>query len=415
MLRKLFYFFGIFIVLNACSSDNQSDVGIDDEPEEISIPQIPHLTINTEGAAPIVSKEDYVKGNLQIEGFEDYQDFDLPFKIRGRGNTTWTMFPKKPYKLKLDSKEPLFGLHAYTKWILLAEYLDGSMLYNSVPFKMAELMEMPFTNHIIPVELTLNGEYQGIYAFTEHKEVKTNRINVGDEGWLLEMDAYFDEDLQFKSAKYDLPVMIKYPKFKNLDFSEAQELLTDVKSDFHHLENLIYDDSFPNNEYLDYLDELQFVNYMIVYEFTLNREINHPKSTYLHKEKDGKYKMGIVWDFDWGCGYSENAQHFSMSTVNTPLLGSGNLPGSQFFSRIMEDPHLKSLFKDRWNWFRSQHYPSLKEHIQIYAKQIEQAYDKDHQVWGMRNASGDPQEDLQNLLSWLDARAQYIDQQTANW
>lgn len=400
-------------IIMACSSNSHSSDDIDIEPE--IIPQIPHFSIHTEGGAAITSKEDYVDGSLMIEGFEAYQDMESSIGIRGRGNTTWTHYPKKPYKIKLENKEPLMGLHAYKNWILLAEYLDGSLLYNSVPFKMGELLEMPFTNHIIPVELTLNDEYQGVYAFTEHKEVKEHRINLGEEGILLEMDAYFDEDLQFKSAHYELPVMIKYPKYKDLNPWEAEELLQEVQTDFNHLEELIYDESFPNNNYLEYFDDVEFVNYMMVYQLTLNREINHPKSTYLHKPKNGKYKMGIIWDFDWGFGFSENGQHYAMNTVETPLFVSGNIPGKNFFSRIMEDPHMKNLFKERWNWFRSEHYAALKDHIKRYAAQVKQAYEKDHEVWGMRNASGDPDQDLQNLLNWLDARAQYIDQKTMNW
>lgn len=410
--QKLFYLLIFSGILMACSSNSHSDA-IDTDPE--IIPQIPHFSIYTEGGAAITSKEDYVDGNLIIEGFEAYQDMESAIGIRGRGNTTWTHYPKKPYKIKLENSAPLMGLHAYKNWILLAEYLDGAMLYNSVPFKMGELLNMPFTNHIIPVELTLNDEYQGIYAFTEHKEVKANRINVGEDGILLEMDAYFDEDLQFKSDKYELPVMIKYPKYKNLNPVEAQEILQNVQTDFNALESLIYDESFPNNNYLEYFDDLEFVNYMMVYQLTLNREINHPKSTYLHKSKNGKYKMGIIWDFDWGFGFAENGMHYAMNTVETPLFVEGDLPGKNFFSRIMEDPHIKSLFKSRWNDFRSQHYSTLKTHIKTYAAQVKQAYEKDHEVWEMRNASGDPDQDLQNLLNWLDARAQYIDQQTMNW
>ena len=35
---------------------------------------------------------------------------------------------------------------------------------------------MPFTNTILPVELTLNGEYLGLFGLTEQIEVKKNRV-----------------------------------------------------------------------------------------------------------------------------------------------------------------------------------------------------------------------------------------------
>tara|TARA_B100001093_G_scaffold211965_1_gene203413 strand:- start:1117 stop:1242 length:126 start_codon:yes stop_codon:yes gene_type:complete len=40
------------------------------------------------------------------------------------------------------------------------------------------MLEMSFTNTIIPVELTLNGYYLGLYGLTEQVEVKKNRVNV---------------------------------------------------------------------------------------------------------------------------------------------------------------------------------------------------------------------------------------------
>src|SRR5699024_10827121 len=132
---------------------------------------------------------------------------------------------------------------------------------------------------VIPVQVTLNDEYRGVYAFMEHKEGGEERIDIGDDGLLLELDAYFDEEWQFHSDKYDLPVMLQYPKDKDM----TQSAFADIKSDFEEFEELVYDSSFPDNNYLDYFDDESFVNYMIVYTLTANQEINHPKSTYINK------------------------------------------------------------------------------------------------------------------------------------
>src|SRR5699024_1082186 len=153
---------------------------------------LPHIYITTDGNVPIVSKDDYVDADIRIKGMEAYADYEGRTGIRGRGNTTWS-YPKKPYKLKLEDKVPLFGLGAEKKWILLANYLDGTLLMNSIPYKAADMLGLPYVNHIIPVQLTLNGEDQGFYVFTEHKEVKYDRIAVGAGGVLLELDAYFEE------------------------------------------------------------------------------------------------------------------------------------------------------------------------------------------------------------------------------
>lgn len=413
MLKKLlfisaFLFSGIFF---SCEKDHSTSTNDEDDGEEEVTPQIPHFYIDTDNHDSITSKENYLEANLVIEGKEAFEDYQGRTKIRGRGNTSWFNMPKKPFKLKLSSATNLMGLAAYKKWILLANYLDGSLLMNSIPYETAHLLGMPFTNHMIPIELTINDQDLGVYVFTEHKEVRPKRIDIGANGLLLELDTYFDESLEFKSDQYDLPVMIKYPKKKNMSEAEAQTLLTAVKSDFNQFEALVYDSSFPNNNYLDYFDDLAYVNYMIVYQLSLNREINHPKSTYIHKTTDGKYRMGIIWDFDWGFGYSENNKHFRENTANTPLFldSSSSLAGTKFFSRFMEDSHIKTLFKSRWNWFRAHKYNELKDHIKKQAKIVKQAYDKDHERWGLRDSTGNPEADLQLALNWLDARANYLD------
>lgn len=228
---------------------------------------LPHLFIITENNAPVNSKDDYVQATIKLDGADIYEDYEGTTRIRGRGNSTWGM-PKKPYRLKLDNKASLLGLSAEKDWILLANYLDGTLMLNAVASKTAQLLEMPYTNTMIPVDVTLNGEYMGNYMFTEHKEVEKNRIDVTNGGILLELDTYFDEAWQFKSEHYELPVMIQYPELEDYLFEEATIERDRIMADFQILEDAVFDESFPNNNYLDYIDANALVNYLIVYNLT---------------------------------------------------------------------------------------------------------------------------------------------------
>lgn len=373
---------------------------------------LPHIYINTEKGKAIVEKKTYIPSTIKVDGKEVYESFELIGEVRGRGNSTWEM-PKKPYRFKLEEKASLFGLPAAKDWILLNEYIDGTLMYNSVPFKMGQLLEIPYTNTIIPVELTINNEYQGVYAFTEHKEVKSGRIDLGEGGLLLELDSHYDEDWQFKSEKYKLPVMISYPKSKNMDQGQFET----IKADFEHLEALIYDEQFPNNNYLDYFDAQAFVDYILVNDLTANREINHPKSVYMNKLAGGKYRMGILWDFDWGYGFHENEiPHYDLITIHYPLLWDvDDVPGTNFFTKIMSDPAIKSLYKERWEYFLNNHYATLIDYVKYYAEITEIAYQNDQAAWGQRGASGDRMVDLDRVLIWLDKRVQYMTERSAEW
>ncbi len=383
----------------------------------VETPQVallPHIYANIDKDSSITSKEHYVHGNLRIDGKGQYENYEGRTKIRGRGNTTWN-YAKKPYKLKLIHKTPLLGLAAYKKWILLANWRDGSLLINSIPYETARLLGMPFANHMIPVELTLNGKDQGIYVFTEQKEVGKGRIDVGKDGLLLEMDTYFDEPYEFHSDYYHLPVMVHYPKLEDMEKTKAQDRLKEIKDHFEKFEQLVHDSSFPNNHYLDFFSDTAYVDYMIVYQLTDNEEINRPGSTYINKSKDGKFRMGIIWDFDSGFGYlPSHGSFFKSATATVPLFWNSQTrfpatSSTKFFSRFMEDPHMQALFKERWHWFKANKYPILKKHIKDWAEIIRPAYKKDHDIWGLRGSSDDLDTDLQRTLDWLDARVNYID------
>jgi len=380
---------------NAISYTLKSASGISKEyPVKISWDDaLAHINFDTEGGAPIVSKDDYVKGVLTIDGQSKYSDLSIEAKIRGRGNSTWT-YPKKPYKIKLSSGESVLGLAPQEKWVLLANYIDGTHLLNAVAMKIGQLLEMPFTNSILPVEVTINNEYQGLYMLTEQVEAATNRVEVGDDGILLNLDTNFDEEWQFKSASYKLPVTIKFPKSMDAD------KLTSIKSQFETLESLVANDDFPNNEYLDYIDEVSIAKYLIVYMLTGNEEINHPKSTYIHKTATGKFVLGPIWDFDWGFAYEGSFQHFS--SFDRPLFWSSSSKGTQFFSRLMSDPKIKSLMKEQWGVFKDDHLSELMSYIDEYAFITQGAKARDFAIWS-------DDRDVSELKLWIANRVSYMD------
>ena len=360
-----------------------------------------HIHFDTEGSAPIVSKDDYLYGVLTVDGQSKYEDLVIDSRIKGRGNSTWG-YPKKPYKIKLSDDASVLGLLPEKDWVLLADYLDGTHLLNAVAFKIGQLLEMPFTHTIIPVEVTINDEYLGLYNLTEQVEVKTNRVNVGKDGLLLELDRNYDEEWQFKSFAYDLPVLVKDPE---LD-TEAE--LTSIKNDFESLEELIASNDFPNNNYLDYIDDVSIAKYLVVYMLTLNEEINHPKSTYIHKTATGKYTMGPLWDFDWGYGYEGTGWHFNNYDKN--LFWSPASKGTQFFSRLMSDPKIESLIKDHWQSFKVDHLAELMDYIDEYAFITKGAKARNSTLWPRDN-----EKDVEKLKQWIERRVSYMDNLISNF
>ncbi|MFT5886854.1 MAG: hypothetical protein ACI9IP_003325 [Arcticibacterium sp.] len=358
--------------------------------------ELPVFRITTENKTPVNSKDIYQNASLTIDGDQPFTGY---IEIRGRGNTTWG-FPKKPFKIRLHEKTSLLNGLPAKKWILLANYLDPSLMQNAVAMKIGHLLQMPFTNTIEPIELWLNNVFLGNYMLTEQVEAKENRVDVGKEGVLLSLDTGIEPDENnFESSIYKLPIIIKHPKEKN------DPRLETVEQDFNELEKRINSSDFPDNNYLELFDGEQMAKYLIVYTLTCNEEINHPKSTYIHKKLGGKFTMGPIWDFDWAFSYEQSHEHYI--NPRRPLFWERNSKGKIFFKRIVSDPQIRALMKTQWQIFRSNNYNKLLDFVDSYAASIESSREADFKKWGRGEA--DFNVEKEDLKNWLVLRANYMD------
>ena len=312
---------------------------------------LPVIYINTQNAAPIISKEDYVKTNIKIvsdnpdhclESTDDYRH-----EIRGRGNYSWGFFPKKSFRMKFVSKNSLFGLPAARSWVLQANYGDNSLLKNTVAFELGHRMELPFTNNYVHVDVVLNGVYQGSYLVTEQHQVGQGRVNIDEnEGFLVEMDFYYDEEPKFKSNILRLPFMIKSPE--NLTDQSGYDF---VKESINELEAALFDPSFPDSGYRDMINMDTFINYILINDIVMNFELQVPASVFMYKDKGGKISAGPLWDFDATFGYEHDP-------ISGGMKYTGRIPnfavrdgyvGQKFFIKFFEDPVFLEAYKIRWN------------------------------------------------------------------
>ena len=74
-------------------------------------------------------------------------------------------------------------------WVLLANFADKTMLRNYLAFYMGRISNLDYTPRSHFVELMLNGRYNGTYQLCEKLKISGDRVNVGDDGFLMEIDA----------------------------------------------------------------------------------------------------------------------------------------------------------------------------------------------------------------------------------
>jgi spore coat protein CotH len=341
----------------------------------------------------------YTKTNISIidedNPMYNISNTDYKDEIRGRGNSTWT-YPKKPYRIKFDKKTSLFGYEKAKSWVLLANYLDPTLIMNTVTFELGNRIGLPYTNHYTHVELFLNGVYQGSYMLTEQVQAGAGRVDIDeDDGFLVELDVYYDEEPKFKTTSYQLPIMIKSP-----------EDLTDpagydfVKDAINALDAAVYASSFPESGYRDLINIDTFVGFLLANEIVRNGELGHPKSTYMYKDKgdSAKISMGPLWDFDWAFGFTGTRPNYF---TNAQIRFTG---GHRFFGRFYSDPVFTRKYKQLWN----AHYGDITG-IETFIDEMAALLEKSQALnFKLRNETVNYRQQIEKMKTWWHDRVLYL-------
>ena len=363
-----------------------------------------------------VSKDDWTICHISVDGMGEYSNFSGTARIKGRGNSSWLWYDKKPYKFKLDSKSKLLGLSQAKDWNLLANYRDVTDMMNVVAFETARYIGMPNTNHTRFVEVFLNGEYIGLYQLTEKIEVDDNRVNIDREkGVLLTLDQDDGPTLSpnkynnFFSKVYSLPMAIKYPD------EPTAEQIAHAADEFAVLENAIKAHDYKLVDSL--LDIPSFIGILQLHEYFYNVEIDAPRSIYLYKDAGGKYVFGPVWDwdagfdFDWSNMYTGHdffSNYKELIYGTDPYRASGaSYKISMFFRDMFKNKEFVTKYKDTWNSNKDSLYLEPWIKIEKYTSELMKgSYSRDLKKWPVygKNVSAE----IARMSEWLQNRLDYL-------
>ena len=193
--------FSTILTYTTSGSDGQTT---DYQVDLTRFTDLPVVYLTTDFYAAIDSKDDYVQGESSIDGGRHFDDLaPVEMKIRGRGNSTWYLHPKKPFQMKLSDKAEFLGMPNDKKWLFLAEYSDKTMLRNKISFEMGYISNLDWTPQGRFAEVYINDEYNGTYNITQKVEESDNRVPLGDTGYLLELDQLErldSDDVYFESV-----------------------------------------------------------------------------------------------------------------------------------------------------------------------------------------------------------------------
>lgn len=346
--------------------------------------RIPRIIITTDSAVgEIPSKEYYLEATITIEGNGQFESLSpTKVSIKGRGNSTW-QFPKKPYRLKFSKKISLLGLEKAKSYVLIANYIDGTLMRNAFAYKAAELLGVPYTNHCIPVDVVLNGQYRGSYFLSEKVGINSGSIDIDEEeGALIEFDTAMDEAHCYFTPRYNLPLMVKDPDLD--DWAEkdttflTQAWMDTLKADIDMLELAASGDDY-DVRLEDYVHLEELADYVLIQMVCGNEECNHPKSTFMWRaSRDDKWHFGPVWDMDWAFEYTQ----FWGEELTVPFCLL-DMTGGRFFYDLLRQEAFLSVFEERLDYYRSEVWPLMLPYMDEYARTIEVSALQNGELWPM--------------------------------
>ncbi|SOC54203.1 RICIN domain-containing protein [Ornithinimicrobium cerasi] len=326
--------------------------------------EVPAMFIRTgSGLAAIEADKDFEDTGASMALVDDEAAAvyaDSLSEMKGRGNTTWK-YPKKPYQIKLDTTTELVPeAGAHKTWILLANYLDGSLLRNQVAYNLegTALRRAGAVDHAIKgrmLDLFIDGGFRGSYFLTEKVQVGATRLAIEDlqkaneaanpdlgsyapvtvtsltgapglrearyvpfpstppgyqsSGYLLEMDflARAREERAYVVTRHGTPWVLKGPEDAN-----APEVAF-VGNRLQRIEDAIFSPTGRGSDgvhYSELLDLPSWASYYVIQELLANDDA-YKSSTFVHMDDGGRLRAGPLWDGDRTLG----------SLISTPPAG----------------------------------------------------------------------------------------------
>ena len=308
---------------------------------------LPLVIINTEGKMNYEQKEEKTPCNVVIIN-DGKMSTKQSGKAKIRGNGTKNL-QKKSFQINLDIKENILDMPAKAKkWVLLANHMDKTLIRNLVAFKVASLLGQKYSPACKSVDLIIDGSFEGNYLLCDKIEKGENRVELDSMdknaneipeitgGYLLEVDAYADEEEYHFYSKKGVKVTVKYP-----DANENQ--MNYIKNWFDNIEENIY-----NSQNVDNIDLESFSQYFILEEFCADIDAVW-SSYYITKQKnDDMMYFGPAWDFD--LALDNDKRLYPTNNLTKFIFNYGPSSGTFkiFISKLINCEQTLEYVKEKW-------------------------------------------------------------------
>ena len=317
-------------------------------------------------------------------------------QFKGRGNNTYSsQNGKKPFQFKLERKADISGMGKGKTWLLIASYVDLTLLRNQIALDLAREAGLRFAVKAVQADVWLNGAYNGLYLLTQKIQIQSSRVDIHNleeeteelNDQPVSASTYFKETGKKTELRgYEIPVnpkditggylieLEKPYRFRGHvrnGFKTSVDLYFAIKEPtyasraqvtyigdlfdkvFRAIRAKDGHDPQTGEYYADMIDLTSFATKLLVEDFTKNYDLL-AGSQFFYKDrddKDPKIYAGPCWDYDLSMG---------------DMAAAGVRPEGAFALKV-------SLGKVNWYKMLYQHADFQQEVKRVYREQFRPA------------------------------------------
>jgi hypothetical protein len=187
----------------------------------------------------------------------------------------------------------------------------------------------------------------------------------------------------------------------------------------NRFETALYGADFadPKKGYQAFIDRDSFIDFHLLSEVTKNVDAFR-FSTFYHKERGQRLKMGPLWDWNLSFGNCDGKQGYMPERWLWPQLNDQEY---SWFRRLFEDPDFGQTYVDRWGELRATIFATsnMMARIDAHVAQIGEAQGRNFRRWPILGREINPnyfvgatyQEEINWMKQWTSNRLTWIEKQ----